>query len=56
VKHLACSYCATANIHQDLGSMRVMQRLVDEYLLRLGHEGVATYVGVCPHLGCGPRT
>lgn len=54
VKHLACSYCATANVNQDLASMRVMQRLVDEYLQRLGHAGVATYVGVCPHLGVWP--
>ena len=54
VKHIACSYGLMANANQDVSALRIMQRLVDEYLAKAGIEGVATYAGTYPHLGTWP--
>lgn len=54
VRHIACSYGLTANIDQDVGALRVMQRLIDDYLARAGHVGVETCAGTYPHLGVWP--
>lgn len=54
VKHFACSYGLTANLVQDSAALRLMNRLVDEYLHKRGHSDVCTYVGSYPHLGVWP--
>lgn len=54
VKHIACSFGLMGHVNQDVSALRVMARLVDEYLKRAGLEGVSTYVGTYPHLGVWP--
>lgn len=54
VKHIACSYGMTANVDQDVAALRVMGRLVDEYLKRASLSDVAVYTGTYPHLGVWP--
>ncbi len=54
VKHIACSYGLSANITQDVAALRLMARLIDEYLKRAGFGDVATTVGTYPHLGVWP--
>lgn len=54
VKHIACSFGLTSNMDQDVSSLRVMGRLVDEYLQKAGLVDVLTYVGTYPHLGVWP--
>ncbi len=54
VKHIACSYGLTANIDQDVSSLRLIGRLVEEYLRNAGHTDVAVFSGSYPHLGVWP--
>ncbi|MDP3137380.1 MAG: hypothetical protein Q8N17_13750 [Burkholderiaceae bacterium] len=54
VKHIACSYGMMVNANQDVSALRVVRRLLDEYLLRRGLHGVETYAGIYPHSGPWP--
>jgi len=54
VKHFACSYGLSSNLVQDCVALRVMRRLVTEYVSRFGYEGVNVCSGGYPHLGVWP--
>jgi methylaspartate mutase epsilon subunit len=54
VKHIACSYGLMSNVNQDVAALRVVRRLLDEYLDKRGIHDVATYAGTYPHLGTWP--
>lgn len=54
VKHIACSYGLMAHVNQDVAALRVVRRLLDEYLARRGLGDVQTYAGTYPHLGTWP--
>ena len=54
VKHIACSYGLMCNVNQDVSALRLVRRLLDEYLIKAGITGVATYAGTYPHLGTWP--
>ena len=54
VKHISGSFGLTANVNQDVSALRLIARLIDEYLQRAGHADVSTYVGSYPHLGVWP--
>ncbi|MDB5857189.1 MAG: hypothetical protein JWQ76_878 [Ramlibacter sp.] len=54
VKHIACSYGLMANVDQDVAALRVVRRLLDEYLAKRGLNDVQTYAGTYPHLGTWP--
>ena len=54
VKHIANSYGLTSNFVQDSATLRLMRRLIDEYLRRYGHSDISIYVGSYPHLGTWP--